>query len=104
MERHKFLKYLAQCHGRCYNEVKSSPGSYRRDIMRLCTEDTSYDMQCEGSRALYAYDLVKLYDDIAPFAKKTVGAFEKAEKDDDSHDWWHLCDMTALFAFDAKDR
>ena len=103
MDKKTFGKYLMAGHGRCYDEVRKDPVRYRKVIMNLCLTDTSFDMQCEGSRALYAYDLVMLYDDISPFVKKTVKAFLTADNDDDSSQFRHLCDLVCLFAYESGD-
>lgn len=102
MNKDNFNNYLMAGHGRCYELIRKEPEKYHEAVMHLCTHDTSFDMQCEGSRALYAYDLTMLFDDIPPFVQKIIQKFLSADIDMNWHEICHLCDMLILFAFESN--
>lgn len=90
--------YLAAGHGRGYEVVASNPEKYRKYVLEMCIEDTSFDLQCEGSRAAYTYDLTMLYDDYKPFMRKALRKFTDESVDTD----WHLIVHAAGKMLSAK--
>ena len=52
-----FEHYLKAGHGRAYLIAKEDPGKYREAILKACSKDYTFDMQCEGSRAFLTDDM-----------------------------------------------
>ena len=95
--------YLAAGHGRGYEIIAKNPAKYRKYVLEMCARDSSFDLQCEGSRAAYMYDLTMLYDDYKPFMRKVIRAFEDESIDTDWHLMNHLVDLLMLYALESKD-
>ena len=96
--------YLAAGHGRGYEIVKAAPEKYRKYVMDLCLRDSSFDLQSEGSRAVYAYDLSMLYHDYTPFMRKAIQKFMSESTVADWHATYHLCDLLMLYAFESHEK
>ena len=88
--------YLAAGHGRGYEIIAKNPAKYRKYVLEMCARDSSFDLQCEGSRAAYMYDLTMLYDDYKPFMRKVIRAFEDESMGTDWHLMNHLVDLLML--------
>jgi hypothetical protein len=71
---------------------------YAEAIEYVCLHNTAYDPQCEGSRAEYVYEIVRLTGEPERFAKIVAEGLLNALE------YWevaHLFDMAALFAKDG---
>lgn len=100
----KTLKhYLMAGHGRGYEIVAANTSKYRKIILEMCTEDTSFDLQCEGSRAAYTYDITMLYDDYKPFMRKALRKFADESVDTDWHLMNHLTNLITLYALESNE-
>lgn len=95
---------LAAGHGRSYQIIKKDPEKYRHKVLELCTYDSSYDLQCEGTRAWFVYELISLYDDKKPFEGAALYSFNSEDIDDCRHPFNHLCDLLTLFEDDGSER
>ncbi|MCR5806645.1 MAG: hypothetical protein K6G68_06385 [Oscillospiraceae bacterium] len=104
MDTNRILRYLKAGHGRGYDTVQKDPEKYRTAVLEMCTKDMSYDIQCEGSRARYVFELSMLYDDVSPFIDAAVNRFLALSPDDSDHDMWHLCDLVFLYAFEYNNK
>ena len=62
-----FRHYLLAGHGRCFAMLWEDPEQYWEQILQACMHDYCFDLQCEGSRALFVYNLVMQYEDSRPF-------------------------------------
>lgn len=97
-----FLHYLLAGHGRCFAMLWEDPEQYREQILQACTHDFSFDLQCEGSRALFVFNLVMQYEDCRPFLYAAIRKFLAREIDEDWHEIAHLGDLLCLFAEDGE--
>ena len=100
----RLKQYLAAGHGRGYRIIQESPETYRKLVEELCVSDSSFDLQCEGSRAVYVYDLTLLYDDPAYFLNKAIKEYMKEYVDSDWHTFYHLTDLLMLYAFESHEK
>lgn len=95
MKDYGFEHYLKAGHGRAYLMARKDPEKYRDAILKACTADYSFDLQCEGSRAYLTADLVDLFSDKTPFIKAAEERFLSSEVDTNAHDIQHLSDFLA---------
>lgn len=96
-----FEHYMLAGHGRAFKLLDSCGEEFRELVLYGCLNDISYDMQCEGSRSLFVYNLALHYKDYKYFL---IPAIEKFLSDEVNMDWHiicHLCDFINHFADDA---
>lgn len=101
MTKKQFKKSLLCGHGRCINATRENPEKYRDLALWACTNNLSFDTQCEGTRAWYVYQLVNCFENKAPFIEKTAEALEKCR----STGGWqltYLSELLQLFALDGN--
>ena len=100
MTENDFMQYMMCGHGRCFSAMADEPEKFRNIVLYGCLNDITYDLQCEGSRGLFMYNLVLQYDDYEFFLKPAIEKFLSSEINDDWHLINHLCDFIELFAND----
>ena len=63
--------------GRCIITLEQSKDHerYRDTVLWGCLHNLSYDTQCEGTRAVYVYELTSFFCDDDYFVKPTVNTF-----------------------------
>lgn len=104
MNEEEFRQYMLCGHGRCFSVSDNELEKYRDTVLYGCLNDISYDLQCEGSRGYYMYELVCHYEDSSYFLEKAAEKFLSSDIDTDWHLICHLCDFISSFAYDCGDR
>ena len=74
----EFFNELLRGKGNCYYAVKNDPERYQAFLTYAATRSTAYDMQCEGTRAGYIYELLTLTGDTVPYLTAAICAFHDA--------------------------
>ncbi len=79
MTKKDFKRYMCQGLGRCYIHLRDSKNidKYKDIVLWGCLHNLSYDIQCEGTRAEYVYELTKFFSDNGYFVLPTVKKLEK---------------------------
>ncbi|HUO10203.1 MAG TPA: hypothetical protein VM008_17990 [Phycisphaerae bacterium] len=96
MTSEEFRKAINQGLGRAVLHIRShSWEPYAEAIENVCLHNTAYDPQCEGSRADYVYEIVRLTGEPERFAKIVAEGLLNAREYSEVE---HLFDMAALFA------
>lgn len=103
MNEKDFRQYMLCGHGRCFSVSDNELEKYRDTVLYGCLNDISYDLQCEGSRGYYMYELVCRYEDSRFFLEKAAEKFLSPDINDDWHLINHLCDLLCAFAYDGGD-
>ncbi|MGN0607962.1 MAG: hypothetical protein ACI4J6_02050 [Oscillospiraceae bacterium] len=94
---------LMNCgHGRCFDMLPGNEELYRSTVLYGCLNDISFDMQCEGSRGLYMYNLAAQYDEPEYFLQAAAEKLLTRDINDDRHTINHLCDFIAAYAYDGN--
>ena len=96
--RHDLRRGLGSCPlelERCTN-VKD----YREDLLWGLEHALAYDAQCEGTRAIYYYDMLWLFDDWSDF-HALIAAGAKRNLKDRGWRFFHFAELLALMAGDA---
>ncbi|MDE5777040.1 MAG: hypothetical protein K2I10_00805 [Lachnospiraceae bacterium] len=75
---------------------------YRDIVLWACRKNISYDVQCEGTRGVYVYDLICCYEDRQPFLDAVIDKFESCRRD--SWDFNHYCALLGCFADDGSEQ
>lgn len=101
--RELFRHYMLAGHGRAFTLLPGNEEQFRDIVLYGCLHDISYDMQCEGSRGMFVYNLALQYDDCGFFLNKAIETFLTDEINDDWHTFKHLSDLIDLFACDRHD-
>lgn len=97
-----FKQLMLSGHGRCFHILADDPQPYKGIVMYGCLHDISFDMQCEGSRGLYMYNLARKYDNAEEFLHAAAEKFLTPKVNDDWHTFEHLCDFISCFAADGN--
>ena len=103
-KKEEFKHYMIAGHGRAFKLLENNKEDFRDIALYGCLNDISFDMQCEGSRGYYMYNLVWEYGDSEYFLKQAVEKFLTDDINDDWHTICHLCDFIRLFAENDKDK
>lgn len=96
-KKEEFKHYMLAGHGRAAMLLKNSGENFRDVLLYGCLNDISFDMQCEGSRGYYMYNLVWEYGENKWFLEKAVEKFLTNDINNDWHTICHLCDFIRLF-------
>lgn len=102
-QKELFEHYMLAGHGRTFSLLVGNKNLFKDIVLYGCLNDFSYDMQCEGSRGWFVYNLALKYDDYDFFLNKAIEKFQTDEINDDWHTISHLCDFIDLFACDSND-
>ena len=92
---------LLRGQGRCIQAVRAEPEKYRSMVLWACRHEVAYDPQCEGSRALFVYELICAYPDPQPFLEAAMESLQKARSDGG----WkvlYLAELLSCFAADGS--
>lgn len=103
MNKKDFRQYMLCGHGRCFSATDDELKQFKDIVLYGCLNDISFDLQCEGSRGLFMYNLALQYEDYNYFLQPAIEKFLSAEVCDDWHLINHLCDFIELFADDYGD-
>lgn len=99
MKKSEFKKLLADGYGSALLYLKSckNPADYSRQTEYCCTHDTCFDMQCEGDRAVYLYDAIKIMGEEEHFKNVITDHMKKTGF---SHAWWEsMQELSLLVCF-----
>ncbi len=103
MDLENFKKALVCGLGRCYIALRDCADKepYRKILLDCCLSNPCFDTQCEGTRAEYLYQLIKLFNDDGYFLPPIIGKFGSL---DEEYGWEfeHLCDLVSEFAKDKN--
>lgn len=99
-----FRQYMLCGHGRCFSLIAQDKELYRETVLYGCLNDITYDLQCEGSRAQFMYNLALEYDDYDYFLNAVIEKFRSPIVNEDWHLINHLCDILDYFAQDNNDK
>ncbi len=102
-EKEIFQNLMLAGHGRCFRLLENHHKEYKDLILYGCLHDISFDLQCEGTRSQFIYNLVLEYDNYCEFLNPVIEKFLSDEADTDWHLMHHLLDLLELFAFDNHD-
>lgn len=95
----QFHNALLQGRGSCILAVREDPEAYRSEILWACRELTSFDTQCEGSKAWFIRELVRCYDDPTPFVGAACDALMSCPSDGS----WHVFCLMELLEWFYRD-
>lgn len=104
MNKEDFRQYMLCGHGRCFSATDEELQQFRDIVLYGCLNDISFDLQCEGSRGLFMYNLALQYEDYDYFLQPAIEKFLSAEVCDDWHLINHLADFIDYFASDYNDK
>ena len=104
MNKEDFRQYMLCGHGRCFSVDGDELEKFRETVLYGCLNDISFDLQCEGSRGLFMYNLALQYDDYNYFLQPAIEKFLSPEVCEDWHLINHLCDFIDYFASDYGDK
>lgn len=102
-QRELFKHYMLAGHGRAFSLIVGNEELFRDIVLYGCLNDISYDMQCEGSRGMFVYNLALQYDDHDFFLNKAIEKFMTDKINGDWHTVGHICDFIDLLACDNND-
>lgn len=103
ISKQEFRRLMYCGHGRCFTAMEQGdPAKYREIILHGCLHDLSYDMQCEGSRGIYMYNLTQYFSDADSFAKAAADKFRSLPILADVWLIQHFCDFLTEFAVDGN--
>ena len=97
MTENDFRQYMMCGHGRCFSATEDELQQFKDIVLYGCLNDITYDLQCEGSRGFFMYNLALQYDDYEFFLKPAIEKFLSSETNDDWHLINHLGDFIELF-------
>ncbi|MCI5752409.1 MAG: hypothetical protein MR038_08030 [Oscillospiraceae bacterium] len=98
------FRRLMNCgHGRCFYLLDGNEELFRDTVLYGCLNDISFDMQCEGARGNFIYQLVIKYEDPVYFLNAAAEKLLSEEVNTDQHMINHLCDFIADFAYDGNE-
>lgn len=99
----EFRQYMLCGHGRCFSLIQKDRELYRENVLYGCLNDISYDLQCEGSRGQFMYNLALEYEEYDYFLDAAIEKFLSADINEDWHLINHLCELIDMFAHDNGD-
>lgn len=102
--KEEFMQYMLCGHGKCFSMMEQQSEEFRDIVLYGCLNDISFDLQCEGSRARFVYNLVLQYEDYDFFLERAILKFLSPSVNEDWRLMCHLCDLLDLFAYDSGDR
>lgn len=103
MNKKDFRQYMLCGHGRCFSATDDELQQFRDIVLYGCLNDISFDLQCEGSRGLFMYNLALQYEDYNYFLQPAIEKFLSAEVCDNWHLINHLADFIDYFVMDYKE-
>lgn len=101
MDKKEFFKhFMLAGHGRAFELLKGNEEEFRDIVLYGCMNDISFDMQCEGSRSWFMYNLASQYENYEYFLAPSIEKFLSDEVNTDWHIICHLSDFINRFALD----
>lgn len=91
--------------GRCAIALRSSENieKYKEIVLWGCLHNLAFDRQCEGTRAVYVYELASYFRDDEYFVVPLINAFRKLPR---YADWLfaHECELLCLFGESGSEK
>lgn len=103
VKRELFKHFMLAGHGRAFELLYGNEEEFREIVLYGCLNDIAFDMQCEGSRGWYMYNLALQYEDYEYFLTPAIEKFLSADVNTDWHIICHLCDLIDYFTSDNRD-
>ncbi len=102
MTKTQFRHDLRRGLGSCPLELErcTNVEDYREDLLWGLEHALAYDAQCEGTRAIYYYDMLSLFDDWTDF-HALIAAGAKRNLKDRGWRFFHFAELLALMAGDG---
>ena len=85
-----FKHYMIAGHGRAFDLLYGNEEEFREIVLYGCLNDIAFDMQCEGSRGWFMYNLALQYEDYDYFLTRAIEKFLSADVNTDWHIICHL--------------
>lgn len=101
-ETEQFRHFMLAGHGRTFALLEGNEEAFRETVLYGCLHDISFDMQCEGSRGLFMYNLALQYEKPDYFLSRAIEQFMYEEINTNWHEINHLCDFIEAFAGDGN--
>lgn len=103
MKKSEFKRYMQCGLGRCIIELNTCADKekYREIVLWGCLNNLSYDIQIEGTRTEYVYELVAAYDDDEYFLTPLIDKFLKSSNKE-FRNFAHYCDLLCCFGWDGN--
>lgn len=100
MTKKDFKRYMCQGLGRCYIHLRDidDKEKYKDIVLWGCLHSLSYDIQVEGTRAPYVYELTQLFDDDEYFITAIVEKIKKLSSRYHYDQLSHLSNLLGRFA------
>lgn len=105
MTKKEFKRAMLCGLGRCVLELRETKDKekYRDLVLWACGRNISYDVQSEGTRAWYVYEMINCYEDKTQFEDVIIEKFLKA-RSDDNWNFSHYCALLGYFSDDGDER
>lgn len=105
MTKKEFKRAMLCGLGRCILELRETKDKekYRDIVLWASSRNISYDVQCEGTRAWYVYEMICCYEDKTPFLDTIIERFLKT-RSDNNWDFSHYCALLGYFSDDGDER
>jgi hypothetical protein len=101
LDKSEFERALKLGLGRAVLHVKAHPDvPYRDAILDVCLHSPAYDLQIEGTRAMYAYEVIRSANDYTWYREQILTALVESPPSDD-WDQGHLMAMARQMAVDG---
>lgn len=88
--------------GRCIIELDTTDNveNYKQAVLYGCKHNITYDVQCEGVKGWYMYELIKRFDDKKEFLTALFTGLNKSVK---KNNWSfeHFCGVLSWFVSDG---
>ena len=101
-DREYFRQSMLCGHGRCFSLLCGNEEAFRDIVLYGCTHDISFDLQSEGSRGAFMYELAQQYPDSIVFTNAVIRQLFQKETDTDWHSLCHLGDYLTTAANDGS--
>ncbi len=101
MTKAQYKQSLRRGLGRSLLAARADPQRYRSVVLWACRHAQAFDTQMEGSRAWFTYQLVRCYDDAAPFVAAACEAIARW-KADHGRTMLYLAELLRYFARDGS--
>lgn len=98
-----FRKYMLGGHGHCFAMLDEHKELYKETVLYGCLNNIAFDLQCEGSRSSFMYNLALQFDDYSYFLSAAIKKFMSPEVNDNWETVQHLTDFIELFAYNSDD-
>lgn len=100
MTKKQFKEALLRGQGRCIRAVQDNPDKYYTVVLWACSNEVTFDAQCDGTRAWFVYQLISFYQDKASFFNTIISSIQKT-RSDGGWKMLYLAELLGHFAADG---